>query len=77
MRMMTTIPDSELDPVLHFVGSLAELSRLLGVTPQALYVRRRKHQPLVTALEAAHLLRDHAIPLHKSRPDIFPKLRKA
>ena len=76
-RFMQPIPVSELPPLLRFFASMTELAEAIGVTPQALYIRRRKKLPLVTAEEAALLLREKNIPLHISRPDIFPKLRRA
>ena len=68
------------EPVLDAVGvdSFAELARLLGLTPQAFYVRRAKGHPLVTGSEAIRLYAERNVQLCLTRPDLISfRVRKA
>lgn len=71
--MMARIMVEVEEPVLDAVGvvSYAELARLLGLTPQALYLRRSKGRPLVTGSECIRLFADHGIQPCVSRPDLI------
>ena len=77
-KFMVPADPGDLPPIFEYFDSFRELADAVGVTPQALYIRRGKPGGyLVTAEEAAKLLTEYGVPLHISRPDLFPKLRRA